>query len=239
MTNEAAGYAACTSCGSRYSAADLTGAQIDAVRARRTLESLSEELRVLRRVTEFFQEYPHLLPADAHLHLPDDLRVFSDACGIAFEERTVPAESSPSDSADLDQETLQFMQRHAYSLGPRMSWLVEHLAELEPVCNVECPRCHQGILRVAEKDWNEFNQFDAVTFLWPAWHEFAADGTLRVKTSGFVAGEHWTGMRIIAPSESDYQFLCWLVAQRKFDRLIESRELATIRAKWERADENT
>jgi len=84
-------------------------------------------------------------------------------------------------------------------------------------------------------NWDGFTAGDvAITWCRPKWHSVDTDGTLHVRASGWHGDMDWTGELAISPTETEYDFWRWLVAQKEYHRLVEESELSAIREEWSR-----
>lgn len=172
------------------------------------------------------------------LRVQDYYRRYPDAEGRSkpYFARLIelPPEQLPAAvGGEQDREVVEYLRHHSFSLGPRLAFVTQKVAQLQgSVGAVSCPRCQTGRLHVPPENWDEFTAGDASTWYWPHWHAFDADGTLRVKASGYRGGSHWTGELAISPAEPDYDFWCWLVAQKEYHRLVAVSELPDIQEDW-------
>src|SRR5262249_28578219 len=68
-------------------------------------------------------------------------------------------------------------------------------------------------------------------FYWREWYEFADDGTLHLKITGYDPdGSHWTGYADIPVRDNDYKLWCWIIMRgRWYGNLINDNSLNEIR----------
>lgn len=232
----------CNSCGARFSVDSLTQDDIQSLDDQHSYEELSDELRMLRRVQEYYRRHPdaegRIKPhVDRLLHSDDPGVREQFLAGVPFNEIELPPVQLPKTwlAGEEDLEVVEYLQCHSFSLGPRLEFVSDDVERLrESVGKVSCSQCPTGQLRVPAEDWYEFNARETITWYWPDWHSFDDDGTLHIKASGWHTRTHWTGRQDIDPANPDYEFWCWLVDQEEYHRLVEEKELQTIREDWSR-----
>lgn len=212
----------CDSCGSRFSVKDLTEDDYGALDDQHYYQEFVEELRVLQKVKQFYRRHPEaegrIRPHFQRLLESDDPEVIDT---VAF--------------AEDEAEVVEYLRHNGFSLGPRMRFVSEEVARLEgSVGVVACPRCEMGRLQVPPENWDQFSARNEITWFRPHWHSFDSDGTLHVKSSGWVGDSHWTGKTTIVPDASEHAFWRWLVAQERFHRLVNVDELPALREEWSR-----
>lgn len=231
----------CDSCGLTFPVSGLTKDDCRALQDQHYYQELAQELRMLRRVQEYYRRHPgsegRIRPHFDRLLESDDPEVMDRLCaGVPFDQIELPPASLPAAWVEEeDREIVQYLQHNSFSLGPRLESVSEGVARFQgSVGAVACPRCQVGRLHVPPENWREFNIGDAIAWVWPHWHNVDVDGTLHVKASGWQGDTHWTGERAISPTEAEYDFWRWLVAQKECHRLIEETELPAIREEWAR-----
>jgi hypothetical protein len=233
----------CDSCGIRFPADQLGDDAVEALRSQHRHEELAKELRMLQRVQDFYRRHPdmegRIKPhVDRILESDEPCVMDQVASGVPFGEIALPSPSLPDFSPE-DRETVEYLQQHGFVLGPRLSFVSRRLEELKNTyCKVRCPTCRVGHLRVDAALWDQFAAVQATSWLWPEWHYRDEDGTLHIKASGCSLDTHWTGEQEVRATHPDFEFLSWLVSQKEHHRLIDEKELATIRQAWSRARQN-
>jgi hypothetical protein len=230
----------CDSCGARFPIKDLTVNDCLAIQDQHVYQELAEELRMLLKVQDYYKRHPNakgrIKPHFIRLVDSNDPAVkkrFWD--GVPFDEIELPPEvlSKSSVETSEDLQVVKFLRHHHFALAPRIEFVSQHVVRLKgSVRAVSCPRCQAGRPHVPPDHWDDFTLGNAITWYWPDWHSIDADGTLRVKASGYDGDSHWSGEQTITPAESDYEFWRWLVAQKEYHRLVEDSELSAIREVW-------
>ena len=71
------------------------------------------------------------------------------------------------------------------------------------------------------------DQEASVYYRWQM-HEFLADGTLRIRTSGYRGACHFSGKHDVATDNPDFPFWLWLIEQKKPTRRVRDRDVATV-----------
>jgi hypothetical protein len=225
----------CDSCGLRFSPKQLSDDVCCALKDQHIHEEMSEELRMLYKVQDFYRRHPGMEGQIKTHHQrvleSSDPSVMEKlySC-VPFDEIELPPQSLPDFPAE-DQETVEYLKYHEFSLEPRMYFVSGRLAELRRNLQIPvCPACGVGRLRV--DSWDEFAADGAISWLWPAWHYRDEEGTLHIKATGATLDGHWTGEREVLPDDPDFGFLSWLVGQKEYHRLVDEEELPAIRAIW-------
>jgi hypothetical protein len=235
----------CDHCGGRFGIERLTTDQRSALCELHYYEEFVEERRMLQRVAEFYGRYPEangaIKPHFMRVLESDDpsVRDAMLAC-VPFDQITLESKpvSLPKSAHSEFADVIDFLNHTSVDVPKRLEFVCQFIAEKnETLKRVACPQCRTGQLRVDSDLWNDFaaQHYPSITWLWPEWHSFDNDGTLHVKASGHHGGMHWNGENEpLARTSPDYAFWCWFVAQPKFHRLVDERELPAIREDWEK-----
>ena len=72
-------------------------------------------------------------------------------------------------------------------------------------------------------------------FYRPRWSDLADDGTLLMRASVWDDEGHASVMVEILPTAEDYPFWRWVIAQERFARVLNEREVAEARAEFDAA----
>ncbi len=238
----------CDSCGARFSADSLSEDDYRALQDQHSYREFNEELRMLLNVRAFYRRFPEaegrIRPHVVSPPESDDLRGTSPCCHEfqSYQLELQPEHIPGAWSTEQHREVVNYLQRHAFSLGPRLEFVQERISELRrSLRSVACPNCPTGTLHVPPADCAEFLACNAITWYWPHWHEVDSDGTLFVKKTGWQGGGrvHWTGEIAINPQDPNYDFFRWLVTRKEYHRIVEEAELSTIREEWLRSSGGT
>ena len=80
----------------------------------------------------------------------------------------------------------------------------------------------------------ELDETDAgVTWYWPDWHWYDGD-QLNIKCSGWEGSSHWSGCAEFPPDHPDHDMWRWVVTVRQYHRLVDEKEVPSIRRIWNR-----
>ena len=135
-----------------------------------------------------------------------------------------------------DVEAITYLKNYHFNLQARLPSIAAAVAEGRThIKSVQCPHCQAGELYVPPENFREFQAQSepSATFYWPEWHSLDDDGTLHVKTTGYVGMSHWTGETEVQPQQPEYTFWRWFVAQPEHRHLIGEEEFERIRADFE------
>jgi hypothetical protein len=232
----------CDACGTRFPVTALTEDNRHVLEDQHAFQESVKELQMLLKVQEFYRRYPEaegrIQPYFVRLLESDDPEVSESLkAGVPFDQIELLSDQLPAAwmNREEDREVVEFLRHNDFTLGPRLEGVSQEVARLkDAVEKVPCPLCQVGSLYVPSEDWAEFNAGDAISYYWPDWHSVDTDGILHVKASGWHEGTHWTGERAINPEDPEYDFWRWLVAQKKYHRVVEESELPVIRKEWSR-----
>ena len=234
------GATACDSCGARFPVEALTKDDRDALHDQHRQKEFAEELRMLRKVQEFYYRRPdaegRIKPHHARVMESKDRKVQDRLlAGVPFDEIELPPESFLEGVCGEDREVVEYLLRHSFSLRPRLKFVATQVVQLQRSAGaVECPACGAGRLHVPPLDWEAFIASDVHIWYRPQWIHVDADGALHVRTSWWDRESHSTGETTIGPESPDYDFWRWLAAQKEHHRTIKESELPTLREEWSR-----
>jgi hypothetical protein len=229
----------CDTCGERFPAEQLSQDAILALHDRHLYEELAEELRMLHRIQDFYRRHPGMLGRiQTHYHR---IVESNDPCvreklaaRVPIDDIELPpAPPLPAEVSTADMEIVEYLKHHDFSLGPRLAFVSQKVGELRnSLREPPCLACQTGHLQVDPSMWDVFASVEATTWLWPEWHYRDDDGTLHIKATGWTLDGHWTGEQEIRPDDPAHEFLCWLVTQKEYHRLVDEKELPAIRQAW-------
>lgn len=115
-----------------------------------TYRELRKDLYWLERVADFYERYPEqrdaIKPSFIMLLESDDLEVQDDlAAGVPFDEIKLPTSDQPSSQlprwSNEDEEVVDYLKHHAFSLEKRLSFVRESLDTLAPMVQSHAIPC--------------------------------------------------------------------------------------------------
>ncbi len=231
----------CRACGTRFPAKQFSEAECHSLKDLHYFDEAVEELAMLRKVEAFYARYPYA-EGKINPHMFDVLDSDDPAvqeqmhAGVPFDQIELPAKIVVVPRMAEDAEVIDYLQHHHFNLHARLPGIAAAVAagrDHNP--SVRCPHCQAGELHVPAENFWEFEQQSesCTTFYWPDWHSLDDDGTLHVKTTGYVGMSHWTGETEIKPQQPEYTFWRWFVAQPEHQHLMGEEEFDQIRAAYE------
>jgi hypothetical protein len=232
----------CRACGTRFPAKRFSQENWQSLTELHYFDEAVAELAMLRKVEAFYARHPYaegkINPHFIDVLDSDDPAVQEQmAEGVPFDEIELPQQTVVVPRMAEDAEVIDYLRHHHFDLSKRLPGIAETVAAgRQHIATVRCPHCQDGELFVPPENFWAFQEAteDCTTFYWPEWHSLDDDGTLHVKTTGFIGMTHWNGETVIKPQQPEYLFWRWFLAQPEHQHLMNDEEFERIRAKYER-----
>jgi|GEM_PF-3159613 len=230
----------CRACGTRFPAKQFSQAECQSLKELHYFDEAVAEFAMLRKVEAFFARHPYaegkINPHFIDVLDSEDPEVQEQMCsGVPFDEIELPEKVVVVPRMAEDAEVIDYLQHHHFDLQARLPGIAQAVAAGRGhIATVKCPHCRAGELHVAEENFWEFQSQteESSTFYWPEWHSLDDDGTLHVKTTGYVGMSHWTGETTVKPQQPEYSFWRWFVAQPEHQHLMGDEEFDQIRVAY-------
>lgn len=143
---------------------------------------------------------------------------------VAYDNRIVPLRfladtlivgTAEPLSTEARQRLTFILNRNVRGVIRSADWIEARLQELYDV-HPESDEMHNG-----------------ATWYWPHWHWWEGE-QLNVKCSGWEGSIHWSGCHEFPPDHAEHDMWRWIVAERQYHRLVDEKEIPSIRRIWRR-----